>query len=738
MHKSTSFKLKLKKLTLIAILLMTTFFLPFLKNIEIIPSNLERDKVGGDQDNEEFGGNKPMASFIGTHSWWDKSFHSRQVINITNPYSVEFRNFGVSISFNYSALVNSGNMNSSLKDIRIIEYDSEGNPYERKYYFEKDYPIVDNVTVWFDTNITATNGASEVDTYLYYGNDVVEINTIYFMNETADGVANNFGWIRNGNFEQDIKAGQRINETFGWYYVDDAPNSLGAAAPLTYDINTYQHNLSNTLNGQEHIEEGNYAFKFGAIDNDVSSNGVGHDIMGTLFSTPFVVPEVIGGKITVSAWRNLRTYDDQNSKAYFYRARICDAFDSNNIDLHNGISNIEGWETLTAPSGKENTVRDSFDLLTEIDTSGDLLMDYITYEIPESYEGKAIFLEFTVYVIDQERAKWSSFLQVDNVTFTHTLPVSLESEVERRKSDVSIIVRDVDGRIVPNAEVSLINSTAPVAEQIKYGPINTSIDEGIALFTGIIYKNYNITVNYTIPNTIPKIESVLYNGSITGTGYEITEAQHIFTIYVDIWTIDFEIVDYDEEPLNYGYVAVYNNTDNTENLVNLTLDSNGKATFRWKNQSSYYYEVYYDNIDYNLNPTQLNSSWIKRDNYDTVGKKIRKHSVLLNSTIPKDAPTFTVNETFYTNGSRTELGNKMINSAKINITTPRATTTVTSISVYYLDENGYTDDNYRIYYNNTAGADWYHIQIDMRDPPETPSTLAGDKYGVYGLRIVAT
>ncbi|KKL66044.1 hypothetical protein LCGC14_2148920, partial [marine sediment metagenome] len=192
------------------------------------------------------------------------------------------------------------------------------------------------------------------------------------------------------------------------------------------------------------------------------------------------------------------------------------------------------------------------------------------------------------------------------------------------------------------------------------------------------------------------------------------------------------------EPLNYGYVAVYNNTDTSENLVNLTLDSNGKATFRWKNQSNYNYEVYYDNIDYNLNPTQLNSSWIKRDNYDIVGEKIRKHSVLLNATIPKDAPIFTVNETFYTNGSRTELGNKMINSAKINITTQRATTTVTSISVYYIDKNNYTDDNYRIYYNNTAGADWYRIIIDMRNPSETPATLAGDKYGVYGLRIVAT
>jgi len=738
MNNMMRIKLKLKTLMLISIVLITSVFGAFLMNIASTSSSIEGSTLNNDQPNDRFKKNEPIASLLGTHTWWDKSFHSRQVINITNPYSVGLNNYGVSISFNYSTLTNSGNMNSSLKDIRIIEYDSEGNPYQRKYYFEKDYPGTDNVTVWFNTNVSA--GASELDTYLYYGNDNIEINTTYFMNETSDGVANNFGWVRNGNFEQDVKAGTRIDDVFGWYYADDAPSDLTGVAPSTVDINTYQHNLSNTLDGQEHVQEGNYAFKFGDIANSVASGGSGDDIMGTLYSTPFVVPEVSGGSVSIRAWRNLRIYDNQNNKLFYYKTRICNTF-STDIDSQVSLSNIEGWETISK-NGKPNTVIDSFGA-TEINTAGDLLMNYITYEIPEQYEGTTLFLQFTVYVIDQEFAGFGSFLQVDDVKFNYTLHVDLEPEVERRKSDVTIIVRDVDGRIIPNAEVSLVNSTAPIAEQIKYGPINSSTDEGIALFTGVIYKNYNITVNYTIPNT--NFEAVVYNGSsnVYPDGYDITQAQHTFEIYVDIWTIDFEMVDYDEEPLNYGYVAVYNNTDNTENLVNLTLDSNGKATFRWKNQSSYYYEVYYDNIDYSLNPTQLNSSRIKRDKYDTIGEKIRKHSILLNTTILKDAPTFTINQTFYTDGSLIELGNKMINSAKINITTQRATTTVTSISVYYIDKNGYSDDNYRIYYNNTAGADWYRLNIDMRNPSdsdggETPATLAGDMYGVYGLRVVAT
>ncbi|MHA2325924.1 MAG: hypothetical protein ACXACB_11020, partial [Promethearchaeota archaeon] len=121
---------------------------------------------------------------------------------------------------------------------------------------------------------------------------------------------------------------------------------------------------------------------------------------------------------------------------------------------------------------------------------------------------------------------------------------------------------------------------------------------------------------------------------------------------------------------------------------------------------------------------------------DQIGEKIRHHSVLLNASVSNIGSAFTFEDSIYTNGSQIELGNKMILSANINVTTQRPTTTVTSVSVYYIDKNNYTDDNYRIYYNDTAGANWYRLQIDMRAPPEIPPTLAGDKYGVYGLRIV--
>ncbi|KKN14382.1 hypothetical protein LCGC14_0996710, partial [marine sediment metagenome] len=756
----SSLKFKLKKLTVISMLLMTSVFLPFLMNIVLPSPRLGENGGNSDQDNEEFGGNKPMASFIGTHSWWDKTFHSRQVINITNPNSEMLYNYGVEISFNYSAIVAEANMKSDLGDIRIIEYDSGGDPFQRKYYFQKDYPATDMVTVWFETDVTVTGGNSELDTYLYYGNDAASINTTNFMNETTSAtVANNFGWIRNGNFEQDAQndggwGNQTINGVFGWYYADDVPNDVNGDNPYNPDVPdnvNYQHNLSIIASNQELKNEGTYTFKFGDKSHDVSSGGGGKDLAGTLFSAPFVVPTVSGGsnKIYINAWRNIRTWDIKNAAKIGVYVRISKGYSSTSVDSHLAYGGapytqgyVEWWDTFggTTPI---NSVEDVFNTLPDKNTAagdltGDLLIDVT------DYQGEAIFLEFGMidYGSVEQANKFNAFFQVDNVTFTYDLDVYLDPEAERRKSDVTIVVRDVDGRIVPNAEVSLINSSKPVAEQIQYGPTNTSEVNGSVTFSGVIYKTYNYTVKYKIPST--GYEFVVFNSSSYPlVNFTITESQHTFILNVDMWTIDFEIVDYDKEALNYGYVAIYNNTQNGVNLENVTLNADGKGTFRWKNQSSYYYEVYYDNIDYNLNPTALNESYIKRSNYDQVGDKYRDHSFFINqtNTDPPGDLTFSVSELVYTNGSRTELGNKKIQAANVNITFQNSNAYLTSVSIYYIDKNNYTENNnnYLIYYNNSYVSTFLNnrINIDMRFPQITPSSLITNNYSVYGLKIVA-
>jgi len=720
MNNITIRKQRVRAISLILIFLITSIY-----GVLLFCSSSSFSNTKNNLDNNEtFVNETPKSSLIGTHTWWDTTFRSRRLINITNPYSVSLNNYAVNISFNYKNFVDQGNMNKSLKDIRIIEYDSNNNPHARKYYFKKDYPTIDWVTVWFDTNISST--VSEYDTYLYYGNDEVEIDTTYFMNKTSAYDADNFGWIRNGNFELDIKTGQWINDVFGWYYADDAPDDLTSAVPVTQNINTYQHNLSKSFDGQEHVPEGIHTFKFGDIASDVSSGGLGDDIMGTLYSTPFVVPEVNGGSIAIRAWRNLRTYENHPSKLYFYRARICNTF-STNIDTHVGISNIEGWQTLSSVS--VTTVEDTFGT-QQINTAGDDLMDYFTFNIPEIYEGTTIFIEFVIYVVDTERSQFSAFCQVDDVSFNYILSTELE-EIEERKSDVAVIVKDVDGRLVPNAEVFLTNNTH--LNPIKYSASSTESD-GTAYFTGVGYDKYDIWVNYTIPFT--GNETVVYNSTEIPKNWTISEAVHTIEIEVDIWTIDFEIVDFGKEPLNYGYIEI-NYTKGGGFLDNLTLNFDGKATFRWKNKSNYYYKVYYDNDDYNLNPTILNESYISRDTYEQNNKYlVQELNITQYNQDPYGAGFFTVYQHVYTNGSLTKLGNKKIINANINITLPLVGSSFDRVRIYYIDKNNSTVGNL-IYENETyAGIDKSDIiDIDIRRPPIVSGNLPGDSYEAYGLLI---
>ena len=699
-------------------------------NPALFSSNQDQDSTVLDDFSQE----TPKYSITGDHLWWDTSFRSRQLINITNPYSESFENFGVSFDFNYTGLVAEDKLNASLKDIRIIEYIGD-DPFLRKYYFIKDYPTNDIVTIWFDTNATAST--TETDTYLYYGNNDAEILTSHFMNQSSNSAADNFGWIRNGNFELD-SVGQGTNplldSVFGWYWSDDLPDSDYPGYEPNVPVSNYQHNLSTYTGQHEQVYQGTYSFKWGNTAHRVDTGVTGNDFIGTLFCTPFVVPKVSGGsnKIYIQAWRNIRVYD-HGPKYMGYYLKISNNFDEDvdiGHDSYPGTTyssgEVENWESI----GKledETVLKDNFLILDDVDTGilGELT-DIIYIDVTD-YQGEAIFLEFIMY---GEENQVEAFGQIDDVRFNYTLDITLNPEIEERRAEITIITRDVDGRIVPNAEVSIVNMSLP-------SPIldtkNTSVDDASIIFSGLDYGTYNITVNYTIPNT--GIETTVYDSSlIGGTNYIIDETKHNFTIVLDIWTIDFEIVDSSREPLNYGFIEIYNITDTGEFLDNLTLDSDGKATFRWKNQTSYYYEVYYNNIDYNLNPIPLNESYIYRHNYDKPDVKYREHTLNINQTNTATGEFFSVSERIYTNGSRTLLSNKKI--IKANITLTGMDTHLDDVSIYYIDKYNSTEGNLIFYndsYTDSDNSDF--IQIDIREPPINPSNLKSDAYEVFGLFI---
>jgi len=748
MNKTLRIKRRIMALSLISTFLLTGVYSIILLNPSNTPLN-KLDDVNDDVYGRDFM-DSPKLSVYGDHPWWNRTYNFRQLINVTNPYDVSLDNYGVSIEFDYTTK----NMSDTLQDLRIIEY--KGNtPHIRKYYFQIDYPSVDLATVWFETNISAST--TEFDTYLYYGNDDVWNDTTYFMDKVdSASVADNIGWIKNGGFEQDIDdLYHRIDSVFGWYYADDVPDSI--AVDLTGGTITpknetkedkggvetwYTHGLTDDDDGQEEIGEGTYAFKWGnALDSIASGGGEGKDCVGTLYSTPFLVPEV-SGDIGINVWRNIRTYDKKRDKYGTYFAVVSDPSqgDFADVNTHEEFFYEEAWNSII------EEVKDPVPLHTWVwdtdpseisDTDGDplgVLGGSISIDV-SAYKGDVIFLEFGFVAKTGWEKDFRAFGQIDDVRFNYTLQTGLNEDVQEKVSATTIIVKDVDGRIVPNAEVSLINSSLanPILET------KISSEDGTVLFSGLDWGVYNITANYT---TGIGIESVVYDSSVIGErNFTIDESVENFEITLNIWSIDFEMVDYDKEPLNYGYIEVYNTTKGGTFLDNLTLDVDGKSIFRWKNQSSYYYEVYYDNIDYSLNPTLLNESWIQRDTYDQLDDKYRLHSFFINqtNTDPPGNPTFAIDELFYTDGSTTELGNKKILDANINITFQSSLAYLTEVSIYYIDQNNYTDNNYLIYYNNSYDADFLtnRININMREPQLTPSNLIANNYDVYGLRIVA-
>ena len=105
------------------------------------------------------------------------------------------------------------------------------------------------------------------------------------MNEPSNLATKNFGWVRNGGFELDVKPGELVNEYFGWSWSDDVPDLVDSGyIPNTPGTN-YQHNITTYQGYQERVPEGTYSFKWGDTDHYIETNSLpsgGYDFIGTL------------------------------------------------------------------------------------------------------------------------------------------------------------------------------------------------------------------------------------------------------------------------------------------------------------------------------------------------------------------------------------------------------------------------------------------------------------------------
>ena len=763
------YKIRLKKVSLLLTMVLLILFPAYLMTF----SNVERtnDVLGEDGiENDEFNLLESLkTNDLGNDTWWDYSFRYRSLISVENSYDCNFTNYGVSFSFNYSQMIQNNQIyQSDLDDIRIVE-----NGILRKFYVAKDFPQTDFATVYFDTNVSQST--TEIDTYMYYGNDIVG-------SAEATDPSDSFGWIKNGDFELDIQTGEKY-DPFGWNFTHEPINALGivsgddnpfptesAQSNESYDAFEnkpvhilecdYDHETDPDWDFARRVEHGDYAYVWGS--NALTLNPAGGDVYdyaGTFYSHPFKVPEVEGGNIILQVYRNVRTMHfekrkKQNDPIDFdgYFMRLCDATSyGTDVDSHVVLGSgsgeyIEalGGYAVWSPSGKfwsdpsfvqNHTKENHYDTQSAYSADGDIT-GMLYYDIT-TYAGQEIFLEAGAWGEEEgpvggvgNEGRKSAFFQFDYIQFNYELSASLD-EVQAHNSTVTIVTRDVDGRLVSNAEVTIVNNSVAKGMpgyQIANG---TTDSNGRITFQLIPNGRYNITANYTLGAR----EIEVFNSYEMGKGpYYFNGIFYTQEIVLDLWTIDFEISDWDGIPLSIGYVEV-NESLGGSLLETLTLDENGKATFRWENTADYYFRVFYDDPDYLGGPLLLNESYIYRSNYDTTDVKFQEHTLWVNNTntLPIDSTSYSINEMFYTNGSRTEFGNEKI--TKINITLSNMIDQLRNISIYYVDRDNTTDTENLIYFNEySPGIDNDFIELDV--PYLENSKLESENYEVYGVEVI--
>jgi hypothetical protein len=740
MKRNRRIKMEMKTLTFILIVLFSSMFMIFPMNSSDSETNLNEINYSDEVNNilpeplEIIG--SPHSSKISNAPWWNGSWRYRQLINVTNPnINFAFTNYTTTLVFNYTTQVANGTMNGDLSDIRIVQ-----NGVLRKYYYLKDYPKTDFVTVWFDIDIGKSPNHIDTDNvFLYFnGSGIYEtVDPDYYMDESkaSNNTRDAMGWIRNGNFELDGESGQKLTtEVFGWTYTNAAPSSFDSNGELEESTN-YMHELTEENSNQTRTF-GNWSFKWGELGDWILTETTpdppaeGHDFEGTLYTYPFVVPKVegIGVNLQLEVYRNFRCYASVSSHEMGFYIRLCESY-SSNVNDHNQYILKEKYDITSQPGG--TTVSDGSFFY---DTRNDVIQPFsndgevtgkISINLDSDDWGKLLFLQVGTY--GKESTKQTAFAQVDNVSFNYELNTALNEEIQVAGGEVSFITKDVDGRIVPNAEVTINRNYGTYIER---GPYLSSEEDGSVSFYNVENGYWNVTVNYTIPG----LEEVVYNSSTTLTEYFVDSTGPVYELMLNMSTIDFEILDSGGYPLTYGYINVSYDQGGAA-LDILQLQNDGKATFRWLNRSYYYYQVYYNNTDYSPNPTPLNASYIWRDNYANypVGDKHQFHTLDIN--VNNQAPPsgqYNVKQRIYTNNSMTQISNIKLINLSISIQNNEF---LKNVSVYYIDSSDNTDTmSHRIFFDDSyVGETGDNITIDLMRVFN--SKLSSENRLAYGLLI---
>ncbi|MBN1217107.1 MAG: hypothetical protein JXA99_16930 [Candidatus Lokiarchaeota archaeon] len=615
--------------------------------------------------------NNLKESQIGEDSWWNVNWEYRQCINISNPYNYNLESYSVYFQLNHSKLVNEGKIRTDLADLRIIQDDNL-----LKYYYTTDYPYNDIARIWFESDISPNS--ETYNTYMYYGNENASIDGIYFD-------ADHFG--------------------MAWYDFENegsttARDLMGKNNGTIYDVGIN----TNYVTGYQ----GNWALDF----EDTQTSGY--------IDVPYSVINGVS-QFTICFWA---TQSDPGDQEYI----ISGYYGTDNYMLMRA-PNQPGWHFYVWQRNGSGT--HIYTDLIQTDgliysnpgepvyiTPGGLIVAQEQDSLGDGFAGNQAFsgiiddLRFFNYNLSYTELLW--------IYNNYNLDVMLLEE-QQISALIDITIRDIDGRPLPNAKVSLVNNSLPIENRTLQTLVTSN--NGKVIFSDIPFGEYDLTINYTLNNGTYLYENLIYNSSnyIDGTlsFYGLFENR---TIHTDIWSIDFKVDDWENEPVNLGYILVYNETSTNPLLANLSLNSGlGKTTFRWLNRSHYYYEIYYYNEDYLTKNNLLDSGFVNRENK----VKIADYSVI--STAVHDIGNiWKSNITIYAEGSSSSnIGKNMI--IKYCIELEDMTDHLGEIQLRYFDKD----------------MTWKIIEGSYKDyeSSDTSDKLLFniyDNYVAYGLEIVVS
>ena len=641
-------KIKINALILITGVLFTGLYMNLFHNFMNTDINSENDLNVKENDKNQILFENPKQSIYGEAQWWNSSFLYRKLINITNPYAEDLVNQIANITFNYTKLVSEAKMQDDLEDIRIVE-----NGVLCNYYFRKDFLTGDLATVWFEVDLVAST--TEYDTYLYYGNDTVDIAHSYFIDEDF-GVA----WYRfeeNGGITIEDSSGNNNDGTIGdnpqwsapkienyslefdgsdYVQIPDSP-SLSPSEEISISFWVYL-----TGNSQTAIRKNNrdYLFEFGTNGGNtagtnpqfyVRTSTGAHYIYGsgayaTLQQSQWyhcvgTYNYQTGSKMYINGQQatitvgssSLGTIYDENSylrlgnwAGEVFRGRMDDVRIFDHVLTSDELARIYSQSKIVQTKLNEEQIRKSSLKVTALDLYDNIIPDVNISVYDFSIQSEAL----------QSRISGSdgsvNFYDLDFGSYNFTVYMEATGKPGYKelinKTSTAILV---DGIVSEKTLICNVSRNIFYVKDCNNDPVesgyilmgnstpgfgiiqNCSIDNtGTAIFRWI--ENSPYSYNYTI-----KYRNDLYfPNELTLAKGDVDNPNTPYTVFTNLTTINFILKDAND-PINIISGAKLNltNVNTRENVVNLTTDDNGRATLRWLNstglKSDYELRIYF-------------------------------------------------------------------------------------------------------------------------------------------------